>query len=66
MKQTRTGLEMTNHRALVVDVSGILASSYSSISAVTSVFFLVIAAAAFDFGSTDPGITTAILESLLL
>ena len=65
MKQTRAGLEMTNHRALVVDVSGILAIVV--VMLLHQFFFLVIAAAAaFDFGSTDPGITTAILESLLL
>ena len=64
MKQTRAGLEMTNRRALVVDVSGILAIVV--VMLLHQFFFLVIAAAAFDFGSTDPGITTAILESLLL
>ena len=57
---------MTNRRALVVDVSGILAIVL--VMLLHQFFFLVIAAAAaaFDFGSTDPGITTAILESLLL
>lgn len=55
---------MTNRRALVVDVSGILAIVV--VMLLHQFFFLVIAAAAFDFGSTDPGITTAILESLLL
>ena len=56
---------MTNRRALVVDVSGILAIVVV-VMLLHQFFFLVIAAAAFDFGSTDPGITTAILESLLL
>ena len=56
---------MTNRRALVVDVSGIPAIVV--VMLLHQFFFLVIAAAAaFDFGSTDPGITTAILESLLL
>ena len=51
---------MTNRRALVVDVSGILAIVV--VMLLHQFFFLVIAAAAaFDFG-----ITTAILESLLL